>query len=135
MSLLEELNKKKLTIEDNSGYVMTLMVIILSSIMLVIISSASFSSLTSLKKSQVTIEDQQIESFTSGCAEEALLQLSRSSSYDGDTYNLHGGTCVIGITSSKNTSTISVTGTKSNLNHNYKIEVSLEPFKIINWEH
>lgn len=122
-------------IKNDNGYVMTLMVVILASIMLVVVTSASYSSLTSLKKSQTTLDKSKIHSFTEGCSEEALLQLSRKPSYKGDKYDLRGGTCNIGVTTSDNTSTISVTGTLSNMNHNYRIEVSLDPFKVIKWRY
>jgi len=120
---------------QHRGYAMTLMVIIFASIFLLVVSHASLSSLTSLKNSQISIREVKIKEFTEGCSEEALLQLSRNNQYKGATYNLQGGTCDISVSGTSSSRIISVTGTLSNLSHNYKLEVNMNPFEITKWQY
>lgn len=121
--------------QSQNGYVMLLIVIIFASVFLLVVSNASFSSLTSLKNSQVNIEEVKIKEFTEGCSEEGLLQLSRNSQYKGGTYNLKGGTCDISVSGTSSSRTLSVTGTLSNLSQNYDIEVNMDPFEITKWQY
>lgn len=119
---------------DNSGYVLTLSVLIISSVISVVVISTGLSSLTNLNKNSTDLKETKVKQFTQGCIQEALIQVNRDSKFTSSTFNFSNGTCKISVSGTGNTKTISATGTVSNYHANLQAEVELDPFKLVNWD-
>lgn len=70
-----------------------------------------------------------------GCAEEALIQLSRDNSYTGGNYTIDEVACTATVSGSDPTRDVVVTGGKKDITRDVFIRVQLTPaFAIMVWD-
>jgi hypothetical protein len=71
---------------------------------------------------------------TEGCAEEALVQLSRNHDYAGGPISLNNDVCDATVQGSGDIRTLSIVDSLGTITHNLLIQVSLAPgFRITQW--
>lgn len=71
-----------------------------------------------------------------GCAQEALLQLSRDSGYSGDTLAIHDGTCEIEVTANGSNRTILSSTTVESWTRAVTVDITISGrnITIVNWQ-
>ncbi len=71
---------------------------------------------------------------TEGCAEEALVQLSRNHDYSGAALTISGVSCVAAVQGNGDVRDVTITGSRGTITHNLLIRVSFLPsFHITQW--
>ena len=71
---------------------------------------------------------------TEGCAEEALIRLSRDEDYVGGSYNIDSLDCVVAVTGGDEERNIDITASEDEFFHHFVLNVQLTPvFAILNF--
>lgn len=71
-----------------------------------------------------------------GCAEEALLQLSRDENYAGGSYDIDSASCSVSVSGSGDVRYISADVNKDSYHHSLNLEVQLSPtFAILDFSY
>jgi hypothetical protein len=86
-----------------------------------------------LDKNNEDLKGVEINQYTQGCMEEALIQVNRDSNYSGGTYDIGSGTCEISVSGPSDSKEISATGTLETRKYNLQAKVNTESFEILSW--
>ena len=119
---------------NQSGFMMILSVIIMTSVITVIVVRTTLSSLTRIETRGVGLISGKIAYLSQSCLDEALISLNRDNSYIGTTFSLDAGDCDIVVSGSGNTRTIDITATIDNYSQDIQADVTLDPFGVDSWE-
>jgi len=113
------MSKKK----DNRGIAALMIVVVIGSATLILALSASFLGLGELDMGFTAQKGGEASALSDGCMEEALRQIQLDSNYSGETLNLEGNSCIIGVQSNGNNRIIIVSAFIDD--YSKKIEVNL----------
>jgi len=112
-------------------------VIALGVVSLLIVLFSVLAGIDLIEQSHRSIETQETFAGGEGCVNEGLLELSGNVSYTGGNITIGSVDCVISVTGSGGSRTISVTatqGTQYTQSIEVDLDVSVRPFIITNWE-
>lgn len=130
-SVLDGISMKR---ESNQqGFVMTLVVLLVGSIIGVTVIQTSLSSLNRLQLSQDALHGEALTFQRETCIQEALIQMKWDDEYLGGTLALSGGDCDISVSGPGNTRTLSVTSVINNHQDLTEINVTLDPFGVVSF--
>lgn len=118
---------------NQQGFVMTLVVLLVGSIISITVIQTTLSSLNRLQLSQDALHGEALTFQRETCIQEALIQMKWNDEYIGGTLALSGGDCNISVSGSGNTRTLSVTSVINNYQDLTEINVTLDPFEIVSW--
>jgi uncharacterized membrane protein YcgQ (UPF0703/DUF1980 family) len=115
---------------NNQGFVMIISVLIVTALISVILIKTSLNSISVLNTGSETLNSTNVSYFTEGCANEALIKLSRDNNYAGSTFDLEQGTCTVVVAGNA----VEVTGTLFNYSQTIDISFTLDPFTVDSWD-
>ncbi|MEK9175008.1 MAG: hypothetical protein AAB795_00275 [Patescibacteria group bacterium] len=111
--------------KNNRGFVALIIVVIIAIVATTIAVSVSLSGLGELAGSYMTLQSHTSFDSADSCIEEALIRLSRNSSYTGGTIVLNNIPCTIIINVAGSNRTITVQSTSTRAVHNIRAEAVL----------
>lgn len=120
-------------LKNKKGFTVLTLVIILSSILLIISLSIGLNSIAENQISLYSSKNTQILINSEGCAQEALIRLSRNNLYLGETLTLNETTCIITVSPPAQNRTISISASNGNYNKDLQIDVTIAPITITSW--
>jgi hypothetical protein len=125
---------KKLA-KDQSGVAVLMVVLIVASVLLSIALTMGNASITENQINLYQSQSNQLMQNLDGCGDEALIRLNRNSLYAGETLILDGTTCVISLSGSGSTRTISILGSKDAYTKKLQINATIFPtFTVTSWQ-
>lgn len=98
------------TNKKNSGYVAIISVIVIAIVLVIVGMTASLLSISDAQLALSSKKGKESLNIVEGCGEVALLNLSGNLSYTGGTITTPNGTCVVLVSGSGESRTITVTG-------------------------
>lgn len=117
-----------------SGAAVLMAVMILTAILVSISLTVGLSSIAENQINLYQTQSNRLFVNTDGCAEEALTRLNRDNAYSGGTISLGMTSCVITISGSGNSRTITVAGTRNDHVKTLEAQVTLSPYTITSWQ-
>jgi len=109
--------------EKRGGFAVLTSVIIISAVLLVIALSLGVNSISENQIGMYQSKAQRVFVNADGCAEEALIRLSRDNAYTGETISIDSTSCVISVAGN----VITVRATNTNYSKSLRINVILLP--------
>lgn len=116
-----------------SGFILTIVVIVIAAAFVVLTVGAATRTLTQLDVGVTAATGSAATSASDGCVEEALLQLRRDSAYVGGTATVGDATCTIGVSGTGGSRTLTVTGAVGSATRAVTIGAALSPFAVTSW--
>lgn len=116
-----------------SGFILTIVAIVIAAAFVVLTVGAATRTLTQLDVGVTAATGSATASATDGCVEEALLQLRRDSAYVGGTATVGDATCTIAVRGSGASRTLTITGTIGTATRTVTVGAALSPFAITSW--
>lgn len=120
---------------EKKGFSVLLVMIIVTAAIVIIALGMGLSSIT---ENQINLDQSKSARMLSnidGCGEEALLQLNRNNSYDGETILIENTSCIIDIVGTGANRTINITGTNNYYTKRVQINVIIFPtFQVTLWQ-
>jgi len=121
--------------KTNEGAAVLIIVIIMGSAMLLISLSLGVSSISENLINLYQSQSSRLSLSIDGCAEEALIRLNRDNSYNGENLVIGDTSCIISVSGSGSSRTVSITGTKSDYTRQLEIAVNISPiYAITSWQ-
>lgn len=109
---------------SQKGYIAIVTVIILSAVTLGIASTVSLLAIGEAERALAVSKGEGSLQLAEGCAEDGLLRVQQSSSYNGGTITRPEGTCVITVSNNGGNWSLSATSTQSNYNRTIQVSFS-----------
>lgn len=119
---------------NNQGYVMVIVVLIISTVVSIILVQTAITSLGELAVSDISLNSKKSYFRAAGCLEEGLLQLSRDDTYAGGIVELPDGLCNVEIAGVDNNRTINAYVILDDYQVTMRAEVTMYPFTLNSWE-
>lgn len=120
---------------DNNGFVLTLVVLIIGSLLSIVVVSTSIASISELQQADVFRAGVATEYAMEGCVDEALLQLARDDEYSGGEVEFSVTSCTITISGVDNERTITVEANHNNTFYKtFIVEVTIDPFDVLRYD-
>jgi len=120
-------------VKNEGGYIMVIVVLILSTVISVILVQTAITSLGELTVSDVSLNSKKSYFRANGCLEEGLLQLNRDFTYSGGVFALPDGVCDIVIEGDAINKTISAYVIIDDYQVTMQAEVIMNPFELVSW--
>ena len=109
---------------------MLISVLVVTALVSVILVGQVLVSIRTIENAQLSIEKDQIQSFTLGCLEEGLISLQRDNSYTGQNFNLGAGNCTITVSGAGGSRTMVVVGTIGDNSADINASITFSPFSL-----
>lgn len=124
----------KIFISNKSGVIGILTAMVMGFAMVMVAVSLVMTGISSRANAFTLSQSENALISTEGCAEEALVQLSRNHDYVGGSFFLGETSCVVTVQGLGELRSISVVGSHGTITHNLSIQVSFLPtFHITQW--
>ncbi len=122
-------------LNNESGIVSIAAVLVSLTVATVLATSVYLVGLSDLQAGFGSVQSEKAFALAEGCSQEALLRLSRSSSYAGGTLSVGSHSCTISVTGSGGTRAISVSATVGGNTRTILMDVSISgsTVSITNW--
>ena len=125
-------------LHSQKGAIAILTVVIVGAATLLMAYSASLLGLGELEMGYLSQKGEETFFLTDGCIEEAMHRLRKNTNYSGSSLNLGSGSCIIGVSGSGLSRTITATGTigvhTKVVSTELLLKTSTTSASIINWE-
>lgn len=124
--------------DNNKGAAAILTVVIVGAATLLMAYSASILGLGELEMGYLSQKGEETFFLTDGCIEEAMHRLRKDNDYSGSTLNLGNGSCIISVSGSGLSRTITATGTigvhTKVINTELLLNTSTTSARILSWD-
>ncbi len=120
--------------KNNQGFVLIIVVLLMSAVMTTVFIQTALNSLIILEQSQKALDGARAKMYAEGCMQEALLRLSRDSTYTGGNLMLNSGTCDVVISGLGTARVVTVRGTLGVYTQPLVVSVELNPLTITSWD-
>jgi len=125
----------KKALKTQKGSAILVSILIISTVIMIIALSLGLSSITENQINMYQSVSNNVFLNMDGCAEEALIQLSRDHSYSSDSFTLDETSCTISVAGGGSARSITITANKDEFTKNLLINVSIFPtFTITAWD-
>ncbi len=111
--------------KDNRGIAALMIVVVIGAAALILALSSSFLGLGELDMGYTAQKGGEVASLADGCMEEALRQIQLDNNYAGETLNLEGNSCIIGIQTNGNDRTITVSALVSDYGEKIQTNITI----------
>ncbi|MBT4120939.1 MAG: hypothetical protein HOA57_00010 [Candidatus Magasanikbacteria bacterium] len=111
--------------KDNRGIAALMIVVVIGAAALILALSSSFLGLGELDMGYTAQKGGEVGSLADGCMEEALRQIQLNNNYGGDTLNLEGNSCIIGIQTNGNDRIITVSALVGNYGEKIQVDLTI----------
>lgn len=117
------------------GYIALLTVLVLFVFSLSLSTAVAYFSIDEMQGALALAEGEAARVFTDGCAEDALLQASRSMDYSGGSFSYPQGVCMVDVSKEGTVWTFEIQGNRHGYERRLHIEIEITaPLNLKSWQ-